>query len=46
MIIVPKRKVSFGKIDHELSHEIFVRQALVEGELNSKASFIKQNRAL
>lgn len=46
LIIVPKRKVSFGKIDQELSHEIFVRQALVEGELNSKASFIKQNRAL
>ncbi len=46
LIIVPKRRVSFGKIDREVSHEIFIRQALVEGDLNSRAAFIQKNRAL
>lgn len=46
LIIVPKRKVSFGRIDAELSHELFIRQALVEGELQTKAAFVKKNRQL
>ncbi|MGH1461991.1 MAG: ATP-dependent RNA helicase HrpA [Neptuniibacter sp.] len=46
LILVPKRRVSFGKIDAELSHEIFIREALVAGELNYKAKFIQQNRQL
>ena len=46
LIIIPKRKVSFGKIDPVVSHEIFVRQALVEGEFKSSAGFINKNRAL
>ncbi|WP_299177301.1 ATP-dependent RNA helicase HrpA [uncultured Neptuniibacter sp.] len=46
LIIVPKRRVSFGKIDQEVSHEIFIRQALVEGELRTAATFIKKNRSL
>ncbi|WP_415906632.1 ATP-dependent RNA helicase HrpA [Neptuniibacter sp. QD72_48] len=46
LIIVPKRKVSYGKIDPPIAHEIFIRQALVEGEFNSQAAFIKKNRAL
>lgn len=46
LIIVPKRRVSYGKIDPLLSHEIFIRQGLVEGELHSKADFIRKNRAL
>lgn len=46
LIIVPKRRVSFGKIDMDLSHEIFIREALVAGELNTKAEFIHKNRKL
>lgn len=46
MIIIPKRKVSYGKIDVDISHQLFIRQGLVEGELHSKAPFIKKNRAL
>lgn len=46
LIIVPKRKVSFGKVDVDLSHEIFLREALVAGELNTKADFIAKNRQL
>ncbi|WP_286239212.1 ATP-dependent RNA helicase HrpA [Neptuniibacter halophilus] len=46
LIIVPKRKVSFSKIDAQLAHQIFIRQALVEGELKTQATFIRKNRAL
>lgn len=46
LIIVPKRKVSFGKVDVDLSHEIFLREALVAGELKTKADFIAKNRQL
>ena len=46
LIIVPKRRVSFGKIDPELSHELFIRQGLVEGQFTFHAPFIGQNRDL
>jgi len=46
LIIVPKRKVDFSNVDVKLAREIFIRSALVEGELQSKASFFDQNQAL
>src|SRR5690606_38458519 len=33
LILIEKRPVSFASIDPALSREIFIRQALVEGEL-------------
>jgi ATP-dependent helicase HrpA len=46
LIIVPKRTVHYGKVAPELSHEIFIRQALVEGEFNTRGAFFNHNRAL
>lgn len=46
LIIIPKRNVHYGKVDPELSHEIFIRQALVEGEFNTQGPFFGHNRAL
>lgn len=46
LIIVPKRKVHYGKIDPDYSHELFIRQALVEGEFDTKGPFFKHNRDL
>ena len=46
LIIVPKRKVHYGKIDPQLSHQIFIRSALVEGEYTTKAPFFQHNRDL
>lgn len=46
LIIVPKRKVNYGRIDPEAAHEIFIRSALVEGEFQTRAGFFHHNRAL
>ncbi len=46
VIIVPRRTVNYGSIDPIISHEIFIRSALVEGEYQTKAPFFKHNRAL
>lgn len=46
LIIIPKRKVHYGKIDPDYSHELFIRQALVEGEFETKGAFFKHNRDL
>jgi len=46
LIIVPKRRVHYGSIDPSISHDIFIRQALVEGEYRTQAPFFHHNRAL
>lgn len=46
LVIVNRRKVDFGKIDPVLAREIFIRGALVEFDLNTRASFMRHNRAL
>ncbi|WP_353570053.1 ATP-dependent RNA helicase HrpA [Candidatus Albibeggiatoa sp. nov. BB20] len=46
LTIVPKRKINFGAIDPEVSHELFLRQALVAGDFYSKAPFFKHNQQL
>ncbi|MBU2862813.1 ATP-dependent RNA helicase HrpA [Reinekea forsetii] len=44
--IVASRSVHYGRIDPDLSREIFIRSALVEGELTTKAPFFKYNQRL
>jgi ATP-dependent helicase HrpA len=44
--IVPKRKVNYGRIDPVLSRELFIRQALVEGDWDTHHRFFHDNRAL
>ncbi|MBR9827359.1 MAG: ATP-dependent RNA helicase HrpA [Oceanospirillales bacterium] len=46
VIIVPRRKVNYGSIDPVVSHEIFIRSALVEGEYRTRAPFFAHNRQL
>jgi ATP-dependent helicase HrpA len=46
LVIIPKRSVSFGKIDPAVAHEIFVQSALVEGEVNKPLPFLLHNREL
>lgn len=46
VVIVPRRRVNFGTIDPAVSHEIFIRSALVEGEYHTSAPFFAHNRAL
>jgi ATP-dependent helicase HrpA len=44
--IVASRKVNYGRIDPELSRELFIRRALVEGDWTTHHKFFAANRAL
>lgn len=44
--VVAKRKVNYGTIDAQISREIFIRSALVEGDWETKHKFYHQNRKL
>lgn len=44
--IIPNRRVNYGRIDPELSREMFIRHALVEGEWKTHHKFFHRNRAL
>ncbi len=44
--IVARRKVNFGRIDAQISRELFIRHALVEGDWQTHHSFFHENRAL
>ncbi|MCD1600199.1 ATP-dependent RNA helicase HrpA [Rheinheimera aquimaris] len=46
LVIVPKRAVLYSKIDPAVSHNIFVREALVNQELGSKETFLQHNQRL
>jgi ATP-dependent RNA helicase HrpA len=41
--IVNRRRVHFGPIDQAMAHEIFIRDALVQGDWYCKAPFFKHN---
>ncbi|MGH3822768.1 MAG: ATP-dependent RNA helicase HrpA, partial [Pseudonocardiaceae bacterium] len=44
--VVASRKVDYAKIDPELSRELFLRHALVEGDWETRHAFFHTNRAL
>ncbi|OUC95082.1 ATP-dependent RNA helicase HrpA [Streptosporangium minutum] len=44
--IVVQRKINYGRIDPELSRELFIRHALVEGDWETHHAFFKENRRL
>ncbi|HEX5276654.1 MAG TPA: ATP-dependent RNA helicase HrpA [Fluviicoccus sp.] len=46
LIVNPKRKLSYEKVNPVEAREIFIRSALVEGDINLKAAFLKHNRQL
>ncbi|WP_198679178.1 ATP-dependent RNA helicase HrpA [Thermomonospora amylolytica] len=44
--IVTQRRVNYGRIDPELSRELFIRHALVGGEWDTHHRFFQENRDL
>jgi len=46
LVVVPRRTVSFGAIDPEASFQVFLRSALVEGNLRRQPPFLRHNLAL
>ena len=43
--LIPDRSVRYGRIDPELSRELFIRHALVEGDWRTRHRFFARNRA-
>ena len=46
LIIVNDRNIAYGKINPQESGEIFIRHALVQGEINQKFEFMNHNLVL
>ena len=46
LVIVPGRPVSFGRIDPAAAAEIFIRSALVEGDVKQTLPFLAHNRKM
>ena len=46
LIVVEKRRCHYGPHDPQVARALFIRHALVRGEMNTKTDFLKQNRAL
>jgi ATP-dependent helicase HrpA len=46
LTVVPKRRVAFGPIDPRAAREIFIREALVHGQLDAEAEFLRRNQNL
>ncbi len=43
LVLAPKKPVHYGRIAPAEAHDIFVRQGLVTGEINTRASFVADN---
>jgi ATP-dependent RNA helicase HrpA len=46
LVLAARRKVSFGKIDPERAHDVFIEGALVAGQIESNHPFWTHNRKL
>ena len=43
LVLAPKKPVHYGRIAPGEAHDLFVRQGLVTGEINTRASFVADN---
>jgi ATP-dependent helicase HrpA len=46
LIIVPDRKVSYGKVNAEEASDIFIQSALINGDVKKAFAFMKHNQKL
>ncbi|OGS90252.1 MAG: ATP-dependent RNA helicase HrpA [Gallionellales bacterium GWA2_60_18] len=46
LVLNPKKRVHYGPMNPAESREVFIRQALVDGEFNTQAPFFAHNRKL
>jgi ATP-dependent helicase HrpA len=46
LVVVPKRRIAFGPVDPAAAREIFIREGLVHGQLDTKAAFLRRNQDL
>jgi len=46
LVVNPRRKIQYGRINPAEARELFIRGALVEGEFNTRAGFFDYNRKM
>ena len=46
LIIVPERKVSYGRVNAEEASDIFIQSALIDGDVKKPLAFMKHNQNL
>jgi ATP-dependent helicase HrpA len=46
LTLVPRRTVSFGRVDPAVARDVFIREALVPGGLATRGAFLARNREL
>jgi ATP-dependent helicase HrpA len=46
LIIIPERKVSYGKVDPEEASDLFIQSALINGDVKKPFAFMKHNQNL
>ncbi|TVQ38656.1 MAG: ATP-dependent RNA helicase HrpA [Wenzhouxiangella sp.] len=46
LVLVEKRRIHYGPHDPETARALFIRHALVRGEIHSQAEFLKHNQTL
>ena len=46
LTLIASRPVSYGAVDPKAAREVFIREALVPGELSTRGAFVAKNRAL
>jgi len=46
LILEPKKTIHYGPLNAEHAHELFIRQALVVGQIKARANFIKENLSI
>ncbi|MBA2491554.1 MAG: ATP-dependent RNA helicase HrpA [Gammaproteobacteria bacterium] len=46
LVLEARRRVDYGRINPDHAHEIFVREALIEGHFRTRAAFFQHNRQL
>jgi len=46
LVLVARRRINFGPVDPVAAREIFIREALIDGRLETRGDFLQHNRAL
>ena len=46
LTLVPRRRVSYGRVDPAAARDVFIREALVPGALATRGAFLAHNRRL
>lgn len=46
LVLIPKRRLDYSQVEPDVAREVFIRSALVEGEMQARAPFLAANQTL